>query len=105
MARYLLPLATNTSLGQIVNARTLETQVSRLLSHPMRRCASWDSKLRDAATGPAWNVKRASRRERWWRDIAELDPALGEQAEQRLLSARCGRAPTLVKYAAAERVS
>ena len=32
VARYLLPLATNTSLGQIVSARTLETQVSRLLS-------------------------------------------------------------------------
>ena len=31
-ARYLLPLATNTSLGQVVNARTLENQVSRLLS-------------------------------------------------------------------------
>ena len=36
VARYLLPLATNTSLGQIVNARTLETQVSRLLSIPRR---------------------------------------------------------------------
>ena len=35
VARYLLPLATNTSLGQIVNARTLEIQVSRLLSHPV----------------------------------------------------------------------
>ena len=33
ITRYLLPLATNTSLGQIVNARTLESQVSRLLSH------------------------------------------------------------------------
>src|SRR3954447_25292556 len=32
VSRYLLPLATNTSLGQIVNARTLENQVSRLLS-------------------------------------------------------------------------
>ena len=31
-ARYLLPLATNTSLGQIVSARTLETQISRLLT-------------------------------------------------------------------------
>jgi len=29
-------LATNTSLGQIVNARTLETQISRLLSNPFR---------------------------------------------------------------------
>ena len=32
VARYLLPLATNTSLGQIVSARTLESQISRLLS-------------------------------------------------------------------------
>src|SRR5205085_7469658 len=33
-SRYLLPLATNTSLGQIVNARTLESQIARLLSNP-----------------------------------------------------------------------
>ena len=56
VARYLLPLATNTSLGQIVNARTLETQVSRLLSHPIAEVRELGAKLRDAATGPAWNV-------------------------------------------------
>jgi thymidylate synthase ThyX len=56
VARYLLPLATNTSLGQIVNARTLETQVSRLLSHPMAEVRDLGQKLREAATGPAWNV-------------------------------------------------
>ena len=56
VARYLLPLATNTSLGQIVNARTLETQVSRLLSHPAAEVRDLGLKLRDAATGPAWNV-------------------------------------------------
>src|SRR3954465_12291430 len=33
ISRYLLPLSTNTSLGEIVNARTLEVQVSHLLSH------------------------------------------------------------------------
>ncbi len=55
-ARYLLPLATNTSLGQIVNARTLETQVSRLLSHPMAEVRELGNRLKDAATGPAWNV-------------------------------------------------
>ena len=33
ISRYLLPLAANTSLGEIVNARTLENQVSHLLSH------------------------------------------------------------------------
>src|ERR1700758_1661382 len=32
ISRYLLPLGTNTSLGEIVNARTLETQVAHLLS-------------------------------------------------------------------------
>ena len=60
VARYLLPLATNTSLGQIVNARTLETQVSRLLSHPMAEVRELGGKLRDAATGPAWNVNGAA---------------------------------------------
>jgi len=56
VARYLLPLATNTSLGQIVSARTLETQVSRLLSHPNAEVRDLGARLREAATGPAWNV-------------------------------------------------
>jgi len=56
VARYLLPLATNTSLGQIVSARTLETQVSRLLSHPAAEIRDLGEKLREAATGAAWNV-------------------------------------------------
>jgi thymidylate synthase ThyX len=56
VARYLLPLATNTSLGQIVSARTLETQVARLLSSPCAEVRDLGVKLREAATGPAWNV-------------------------------------------------
>jgi thymidylate synthase ThyX len=60
VARYLLPLATNTSLGQIVNARTLETQVSRLLSHPVAEIRDLGLKLREAATGPAFNVNAQS---------------------------------------------
>ena len=56
VARYLLPLATNTSLGQIVNARTLEIQISRLLSHPAAEVRDLGLKLREAATGSAWNV-------------------------------------------------
>ncbi len=59
VARYLLPLATNTSLGQIVSARTLETQVSRLLSHPAAEVRLLGQKLREAATGPAWNLNAA----------------------------------------------
>src|ERR1700689_4518284 len=56
VSRYLLPLATNTSLGQIVNARTLESQISRLLSDPHEEVRDLGNRLRDAATGPAWNV-------------------------------------------------
>jgi thymidylate synthase ThyX len=56
VARYLLPLATNTSLGQIVSARTLEGQVSRLLAHPAAEIRLLGEKLREAAASPAWNL-------------------------------------------------
>jgi thymidylate synthase ThyX len=59
VARYLLPLATNTSLGQIVNARTLETQVSRLLSDSHEEVRLLGEKLRTAASGAAWNMHGA----------------------------------------------
>ncbi len=99
VARYLLPLATNTSLGQIVNARTLETQVSRLLSHPVAEVRQLGAKLREAATGPAWNVY-AQAAATLVEQIAKVDPALGEQAGG-LLTREVRTAPTLVKYAEA----
>jgi thymidylate synthase ThyX len=98
VARYLLPLATNTSLGQIVNARTLETQVSRLLSSPYTEIRQLGERLRAAATGPAWNVC-AEELARLQGDIAALNPALGAKAEA-LLTREVKTAPTLVKYAA-----
>ncbi|MEO6965749.1 MAG: FAD-dependent thymidylate synthase [Acidobacteriaceae bacterium] len=97
-ARYLLPLAANTSLGEIVNARTLETQVSRLLSQPHAELRNLGEKLREAAATPAWNVQR-SVLEALQRDIAAVDPALGERAAELLLR-EVPVAPTLVKYAA-----
>jgi len=60
VARYLLPLCTNTSLGQIVSARALETQVSRLVSSPIAEVRELGNKLREAATGPAWNINTAA---------------------------------------------
>jgi thymidylate synthase ThyX len=98
VARYLLPLATNTSLGQIVNARTLETQVSRLLSSPVAEIRQLGEKLQAAAAGAAWNVAGAEFAA-LQRDIAALDPALGERAAA-LLTREVKTAPTLVKYAA-----
>jgi thymidylate synthase ThyX len=94
VARYLLPLATNTSLGQIVNARTLETQVSRLLSHPSAEVRDLGLKLREAATGPAWNVNAQSAAA----FVQKLDPALADEAAQ-LFTREVRTAPTLVKYA------
>ena len=97
MARYLLPLATNTSLGQIVNARTLETQVSRLLSSPAAEVRDLGIKLREAATGPAWNVN-AQAAAAFVEKLAAADPALAAEAAQ-LLTREVRTAPTLVKYA------
>jgi thymidylate synthase ThyX len=123
--RYLLPLATNTSLGQIVNARTLETQVSRLLSHPIAEVRELGARLRDASTGPAWNVnaaagaalvkkleefeKAATVRYAGTVPGARTDPSNGTGAADgegslaaeaaALLTREVRTAPTLVKYA------
>jgi thymidylate synthase ThyX len=97
VARYLLPLATNTSLGQIVSARTLETQVSRLLSHPVAEVRELGTRLREAATGPAWNVN-AQAAAALVEKIAADNPALADVAAQ-LLTREVRTAPTLVKYA------
>jgi thymidylate synthase ThyX len=97
VSRYLLPLATNTSLGEIVNARTLEMQVSHLLSHTHTEVRRLGELLKRAATSAAYNVNQES-----WRNlvgaIRELSPELGQRAEQELLK-DVRVAPTLVKYA------
>ncbi|MFN0071215.1 MAG: FAD-dependent thymidylate synthase [Chloroflexota bacterium] len=49
VARYLLPLATRTSVGQVVSARVLERQISRLLSDPLLELREIGADLRHAA--------------------------------------------------------
>jgi thymidylate synthase ThyX len=116
-ARYLLPLATNTSLGQIVSARTLETQVSRLLSHPVSEVRELGARLRDAATGPAWNVNGAAAQDfvdklaafekqgagirgQGSTEAGAANPEESLAAEAaRLFTREVRTAPTLVKYA------
>ncbi len=97
LSRYLLPLATNTSLGQIVNARTLETQVSRLLSHPHKEVRELGQKLKDAAREPSHNVNHKAMRE-LVAEIRDRDPELAAKAEEQLLR-EVRVSPTLVKYA------
>jgi len=97
ISRYLLPLSTNTSLGEIVNARTLETQVSRLLSHTHKEVRYLGELLKRAATSPAYNASHQALRE-LVEQIRSVSAELGERAEQELLR-EVRVAPTLVKYA------
>jgi thymidylate synthase ThyX len=97
ITRYLLPLATNTSLGEIVNARTLENQVAHLLSHTHAEVRHLGELLKRAATEPAFNVNHPSLKD-LIEKIREVNAELGERASQELLKA-VRVAPTLVKYA------
>jgi thymidylate synthase ThyX len=97
ISRHLLPLATNTSLGEIVNARTLESQVSHLLSHTHKEVRELGELLKRAAISPAYNPNHDSMG-KLIAQIRSVSPALAEQAEQELLR-EVRVAPTLVKYA------
>jgi len=97
ITRYLLPLATNTSLGEIVNARTLETQVAHLLSHTHREVRALGESLKKAAVSAAYNVQSDSLRD-LVEQIRAVSADLGARAEKELLR-EVRVAPTLVKYA------
>jgi thymidylate synthase ThyX len=97
ITRYLLPLATNTSLGEIVNARTLEMQVAHLLSHAHKEVRVLGESLKKAATSSAYNVNAESLRD-LVEQIRAVNPELGARAEAELLH-EVRVAPTLVKYA------
>jgi thymidylate synthase ThyX len=96
IARYLLPLATNTSVGEIVNARTLETQVAHLLSQPYKEVRDLGARLKQAAISPAYNANEASLRG-LVTEIRTLSPEIADRAERELLR-EVRVAPTLVKY-------
>src|SRR5258708_4809245 len=96
-SRYLLPLATNTSLGQIVNARTLETQIARLLASPYAEVRRLGEMLKEASRQPAY-LDQEDQFRALVEEIRAADAGLGARAEQQLL--RPVRvSPTLVNYA------
>jgi thymidylate synthase ThyX len=97
ISRYLLPLATNTSLGEIVNARTLESQVSHLLSHTHAELRELGERMKRAATTAAYNVSHESL-QKLVQEIQAVSPELGARAQSELLK-EVRVAPTLVKYA------
>jgi thymidylate synthase ThyX len=97
ITRYLLPLATNTSLGEIVNARTLETQVAHLLSHTHKEVRNLGELLKRAAINPAYNINHELLKG-LVEEIRAVSPEVGERAARELLK-EVRVAPTLVKYA------
>ena len=97
ISRYLLPLATNTSLGEIVNARTLENQIAHLLSQPHKEVRDLGALLKQAAISPAYNANEESLRA-LVAEIRAVSPEIAERAERELLR-EVRVAPTLVKYA------
>ena len=97
ISRYLLPLATNTSLGQIVSARTLELQVSRLLSHTHPEVRRLGELLKDAARQPSYDVGHHAACA-FVEEIRRETPSLAARAGELLLR-EVRVAPTLMKYA------
>jgi len=97
ISRYFLPLAANTSLGEIVNARTLETQVAHLLAHTHKEVRDLGGLLKKAAISPAYNANEESLRA-LVAEIRAVSPELADRAEAELLR-EVRVAPTLVKYA------
>jgi thymidylate synthase ThyX len=97
LSRYLLPLATNTSLGQIVSARTLENQVSRLLSDRHGEVRRLGELLKKAARAAAYNVNHASA-EAALGEIQQRSTELADRVQNVLLR-EVHAAPTLIKYA------
>jgi thymidylate synthase ThyX len=97
ISRYLLPLATNTSLGEIVNARTLESQVAHLLSQPHKEVRDLGALLKKAAISPAYNANEESLRA-LVTEIRAVSPEIADRAERELLR-EVRVAPTLVRYA------
>src|ERR1700687_5556127 len=97
ISRYLLPLATSTSLGEMVNARSLETQVAHLLSQPHKEVRDLGALLKQAAISPAYNANEESLRA-LVAEIRAVSPEIADRAERELLR-EVRVAPTLVKYA------
>lgn len=79
VTRYLLPLAAPTNVGQVTSIRTLEKQISRLLSQPVAELRAIGEDLTRACANPPLNI---------WGDLTGQAAGLNEPL-----------APTLARYA------
>ena len=100
VARSLLPMATLTSVGQVVSARTLEGQISRMLASPFAEVRDVAQRMANAATWPAFNPNQevlAAIASEIRRNTGDLSAqAIARVADR--LAEPVNAAPTLVKY-------
>lgn len=99
VARYLLPLATRTSIGQVTSARVIEQQISRLTGNSLEELQAVGSAMRTACQDIAENFVANKLTEYW----ASSNLPMEEIAKQREALVTAGvldvhAAPTLVKY-------
>jgi Predicted alternative thymidylate synthase len=81
VTRYLLPLACKTNVGQVVSIRTLEKQITRLLSSQLPELRMIGEDLKDACRRPPVNI---------WGELSGLTAGLNDPL-----------APTLARHAKA----
>jgi thymidylate synthase ThyX len=97
VARYLLPLATNTSVGQVISARTLEQQISRLSDSKYEEVRTIAESLRQSCTEPPYDL----RSNQLLNVLSEFEDEISKPALEAISKVIEPRpaAPTLVKYA------
>lgn len=103
VARYFLPLATLTSVGQVTSARTLERQISRLAGSPLVELRAISAAMREASQAPGYNFvarKLESAQERMGLTPEQIEAQRQTLGEAGVIES--GAAPTLVKYTAAD---
>lgn len=92
VARYLLPLATRTSVGQVTSARVLERQIARLRADPLAEVRAIGAAMRAACREPGYDLTRETVTGALNGHL-DASPALVEALSP------VAPAPTLVKYA------
>lgn len=102
VSRALLPLATITSVGQITSARTLERQISELLSSPIPEIRAVAEGLRAACQQSAFDPAVSAAEALQYTLDGVFLPAEAQDALAALNKTldRAAAAPTLVKYTA-----
>ncbi|MCL0042927.1 FAD-dependent thymidylate synthase [Dehalococcoidia bacterium] len=101
ISRGLLPVATKTSVGQVVSARVLENQITRLLSDDIEEVRAIGNEMREACTRPASNPMSDELVSLFTQENLTVLPLEVQESAAKLLQrvVSANLSPTLVKYA------